>query len=100
MCLCWLGMCKRCRSGESALVRQMEALEGTLAEERRTARAKEARHKLMVERLRRHIVELQVRSLAMHLAPSWLAGTLRGHAWRTPLKFVTEKGCADHGDPS
>ena len=38
----------------------MEALEATLAEERRTARAKEARHKLIVERLRRQIVELQV----------------------------------------
>lgn len=39
----------------------MEALEATLAEERRTARAKDARHKLIVERLRRQIVELQVR---------------------------------------
>lgn len=38
----------------------MEALEATLAEERRTARAKEARHKLIVERLRCQIVKLQV----------------------------------------
>ncbi|KAK9917729.1 hypothetical protein WJX75_007616 [Coccomyxa subellipsoidea] len=38
---------------------EMEAMEATLAEERRTARAKEARHKLIVERLRRQIVELQ-----------------------------------------
>lgn len=54
---------------ESAMVRQMEALEATLAEERRTARAKEARHKLIVERLRRQIVELQVRAPALHLVP-------------------------------
>lgn len=42
----------------------MEALEAVLAEERRGQKAKEARHKLTVERLRRQIVELQVPTTA------------------------------------
>jgi hypothetical protein len=39
---------------------QKEALEEQLAEERKAAKAKDARHKLTVERLRRQIIELQV----------------------------------------
>lgn len=38
----------------------VEAAEAALEAERREARAREARHKLTVERLRRQIVELQV----------------------------------------
>lgn len=41
-------------------VQQKEALEEALAEERKAAKAKDARHKLTVERLRRQVVELQV----------------------------------------
>lgn len=40
----------------------VEAAEAALEAERREARAREARHKLTVERLRRQIVELQVRA--------------------------------------
>ncbi|BDA48687.1 probable centromere protein J [Coccomyxa sp. Obi] len=50
---------------------EMEALEATLAEERRTARAKEARHKLIVERLRRQIVELQERNAELREEVHW-----------------------------
>ena len=39
----------------------MEALEAVLEQVRRDGKAKEARHRLTVERLRRQIVELQVR---------------------------------------
>ena len=39
---------------------QVEALEAVLQQTRRDGRAKEARHRLTVERLRRQIVELQV----------------------------------------
>jgi hypothetical protein len=39
---------------------QKQAVEEALAEERKAAKAKDARHKLTVERLRRQIVELQV----------------------------------------
>ena len=39
---------------------QIEALEAALAEQQRAWGAKEARHKLTVERLRRQVVELQV----------------------------------------
>jgi|LauGreSBDMM110SN_4_FD.fasta_scaffold09668_2 hypothetical protein len=38
----------------------VEAAEAALESERKEARAREARHKLTVERLRRQIVELQV----------------------------------------
>ena len=38
----------------------VEAAEAALEAERREGRAREARHKLTVERLRRQIVELQV----------------------------------------
>lgn len=42
---------------------QIEALEAALAEQHRAWGAKEARHKLTVERLRRQVVELQVCAL-------------------------------------
>lgn len=38
----------------------MEAVEAVLEAERKEGKAREARHKLTVERLRRQIVELQV----------------------------------------
>lgn len=41
-------------------VSQVEALSAALEEERRLGRAKDARHKLTVERLRRHNLQLQV----------------------------------------
>ena len=41
-------------------VSQVEALSAALEEERRLGRARDARHKLTVERLRRHNLQLQV----------------------------------------
>ena len=39
---------------------QIEVLSAALEEERRLGRAKDARHKLTVQRLQRHVVQLQV----------------------------------------
>lgn len=47
---------------------QMEALEALLEHERGEGRAREQRHKLTVERLRRQISDLQARKLAMSCA--------------------------------
>ena len=53
----------------------MEAVEAILEQERKAGHAKDARHKLTVERLRQKLVELQVPSgqLSMHelVMSSW-----------------------------
>ena len=46
--------------GERETCSQIEALSAALEEERRLGRAKDARHKLTVQRLQRHVVQLQV----------------------------------------
>ncbi len=51
-----------------------------LAQERQDAAAKDARHKLTVERLRRQLADLQVSSqLASSLCPSTLRTPLKRH---------------------
>jgi len=48
---------------------QIETLSAALEEERRLGRAKDARHKLTVQRLQRHVAQLQVylsRSSILH----------------------------------
>ena len=45
---------------------QVEQLSSALEEERRLARAKDSRHKLTVERLRRQVIQLQVCCSATH----------------------------------
>ena len=45
----------------SHMCAQVEALQAVLEEERRGARARDARQRLAVERLRRQVVELQAR---------------------------------------
>ena len=42
---------------------QVEAVEAVLEQERKASNAKDARHKLTVERLRQKLVELQVKNL-------------------------------------
>ena len=44
----------------------MEAVEAVLEQERKASNAKNARHKLTVERLRQKLVELQVSPLNKH----------------------------------
>ena len=51
----------------AAAIWQVELLSSALEEERRLARAKDSRHKLTVERLRRQVIQLQVCCSATHL---------------------------------
>ena len=54
---------------------QAEALEAILQAERKATQAKDARHKLTEDRLRRQIAHLQVRSmLALHRAWGLVVG--------------------------
>lgn len=46
------------------VVPQVEAVEAVLEQERKASNAKDARHKLTVERLRQKLVELQVKQTA------------------------------------
>jgi hypothetical protein len=50
---------------------EIEALEETLEKEKKDARAREARHKLTVERLRRQMVELQQRNAELREEVQW-----------------------------
>lgn len=46
---------------------QVEAVEAVLEQERKAGNAKDARHKLTVERLRQKLVELQVKAQHVHV---------------------------------
>ena len=50
----------------TVVIWQVELLSAALEEERRLARAKDSRHKLTVERLRRQVIQLQVCFSATH----------------------------------
>ncbi|KAK9815631.1 hypothetical protein WJX72_007152 [[Myrmecia] bisecta] len=50
---------------------EVEALEAVLEQERKSGKAKEARHKLTVERLRRQIVELQDKNTELREEVRW-----------------------------
>ena len=55
---------------------QVEALSATLDEERRVGRAKDARHKLTVQRLQRHVTQLQVHLPSLHPCHTTLSEVL------------------------
>lgn len=69
---------------------QLEALEALLDHERGEGRAREQRHKLTVERLRRQIADLQVPRPRQPSCPGLRAGSCRQR-----LKTETKPDCID-----
>ena len=68
----------------------MEAVEAVLEQERKAGHAKDARHKLTVERLRQKLVELQVNAQHVYVR---LFATVR---FQLPDRLPDGQGACDH----
>ncbi|GLI66355.1 hypothetical protein VaNZ11_010127 [Volvox africanus] len=75
----------------------MEAAEAALEAERREGRAREARHKLTVERLRRQLVELQERNQELREEVRWHEAQQLERGWGGPAGAAAGPGTSAKG---